>query len=197
MKTEKNFLLSVAGILLFSAFCSPLLADERTVLEEEPMVGSSYRGMEDYEDISKPKKEWEVKLPAFPEKENLVFFYVSPVQTQRFAIDAKSLITGKDEIRYTLVGLSSGGAKNISYEGVRCANRTYRRYAMGDVAGKWVPSRTNIWRAVDVQNVNQPQTALMRNYFCDGLGIAATKETMLHKLKYQQSLRQDLYDVNY
>jgi hypothetical protein len=60
-----------------------------------------------------------LQLPAAPKSENLLPFYNSGTQT--FSIDKPSVSVEKDgSVRYTLVSTSSNGAKNVSYEAIRC-----------------------------------------------------------------------------
>ena len=70
-----------------------------------------------------------VNLPAFPDEEKLLQFEIGPTQTQSFFVDPASVSVSPDEIRYTMVTKSSAGARNVSYEGVRCGTFEFRRYA--------------------------------------------------------------------
>lgn len=171
---------------LFSCFCLDALA------QPVPMSGTRYRGMEEEDD--RPQKEWKVEFPAFPKDEDLLPFYVSPIQTQKFAIDEKSLSVGKDEIRYTLVGTSPAGARNITYEGIKCDGGMMRRYAMGRYDGTWASSRQDAWKDIHFQDANRPQAALALNYFCQGRGIAGKPEEMIFRIRYNRSLQGDKYD---
>ncbi len=182
----KNFF-KLGVIFFFSCFCFNTLA------QEVPMSGTRHRGSLAEEDDT-PKKEWKVEFPAFPVEENLLPFYVSPIQTQKFFIDEKSLAIGEEEIRYTLVGISSAGAKNITYEGIKCDGGLYRRYAMGRYDGVWVPSRNTEWQDIHFQDANRPQAALVLNYFCQGPGIAAQPDRILFRIRYDRSLQGDRYD---
>jgi len=83
--------------------------------------------------------------PAYPKKEGLIEFRISDPGSFRYFVDAAALSIGKDEVvRYTLVVRSSSGVDNVSYEGVRCANGTYKVFAYG-YDGKWTPARSD-WR---------------------------------------------------
>ncbi|MCM1129722.1 MAG: CNP1-like family protein [Oxalobacter formigenes] len=187
MQAKRFRLFSPLFFFFFSCFCLNALA------QEVPMQGTRYRGMEE-EDEVKPKKEWKVEFPAFPQEADLLPFYVSPIQTQKFFIDAKSLAVGEDEIRYTLVGISSGGAKNITYEGLKCDGGLYRRYAMGRYDGVWSPSRRTEWQDIHFQDANRPQASLALDYFCTGRAIASDAEQMLFRIRYDRSLQGGKYD---
>lgn len=190
MKKRNNIWLRLGAALLFFCFCFDALA------QPVPMSGTRYRGMEEEEDDT-PKKEWKVEFPAFPNEDDLLPFYVSPIQTQKFYIDEKSLQIGDDEVRYTLVGVSSGGAKNITYEGLKCNGGFYRRYAMGTYDGKWSPSRSTEWKDIHFQDANRPQASLALDYFCQGRTIAGQLDEMLFRIRHNRSLQGHKYDNRY
>lgn len=102
------------------------------------------------------------ELPAFPRRDTLIEFPVSAVPNIRFFIDGATLGVESGVVRYVLVARSaSGGAENVSYEGLRCRTAEHRRYAVGRSDGTWVKPSANGWR---------PHAAwhkeLQREYFC-------------------------------
>jgi hypothetical protein len=120
----------------------------------------------DNEFDTKPWQEIEVGLPAFPEPENLIPFEVGAVRNMRFLIDEKSISVDSDEvIRYSLVVISSSGAQNISFEGMRCATGERRMYALGRADGTWSKARGNPWTRIRGGN-NSHHVALFSDYFC-------------------------------
>lgn len=120
------------------------------------------------EDPDAPKwAEDALQLPAFPQEPNLREFYVSAATTHKYYIDASTLSVGKDGVvRYALVVRTSGGATNISYEGMRCESREFKIYATGHGDGNWVPARRSEWRPVENKLTNRHHAALSRDYFC-------------------------------
>lgn len=79
----------------------------------------------------KPWAEIEVQLPEFPETENLIPFQVGAIRDRQFFIDGRSISIGSDEvIRFSVVVISASGARNISFEGLRCATGERRLYAL-------------------------------------------------------------------
>ena len=88
-----------------------------------PPAFSQSQFEEDFDDSGKTWQEIAVQLPSPPVPENLIPFYVSATATQTFALDEKSFSIDKDGvIRFTMVSTSPSGARNISYEGIRCAS---------------------------------------------------------------------------
>jgi hypothetical protein len=120
------------------------------------------------EDPDAPKwEEAEAVIPEFPKEENLLEFYVGPVTTNRFFIDGATINPGKDGVvRYTLVVRTSGGATNISFEGMRCDTRQLRIYASGRSDGTWTKARISEWKPIENKPINRHHAALSRDYFC-------------------------------
>ena len=142
------------------------------------------RGEPDSYPGEREEKSWqelEVEPPAFPKEENLREFYVSPVATNKYFIDASTLAVGTDGVlRYVLVVKTSGGATNVSFEGIRCPERTWKHYATGrSDAATWTTSRAarNDWRPIEDKPVNRHHAALSRDLFCpSGSAIKSADE---------------------
>jgi hypothetical protein len=127
-----------------------------------------------------PKSDWErvneEKLPAAEQQREalptppakrgeLIEFFVAATSEFRFFVDAASLSVGSDGIvRYVLVARSLAGAENVSFEGMRCATREVRIYALGR-DGAWVGRETD-WRAIQPRSVQRWHNELYREYFC-------------------------------
>lgn len=141
------------------------------------------------DDGDKTWQEIAVKLPPAPLATDLLPFDVSAVTTQRFALDAKSLTMGTDGVlRYTLVGVSSSGVKNVSYEGIRCESREQKIYALGHDDGSWSQARRSEWQPILTNAINRQQAALVQDYFCTGRVIAGTPVEMLRRLRRHETL---------
>ena len=141
----------------------------------------------------KPWEEIEAALPSAPKDENLLPFYVGPTATQAFALDAKSLSIGKDGVvRYTLVAVSRGGAKSISYEGIRCASFEHKIYAFGRDDGTWSRSRRDQWEGIVRSKVNRQHAALAQDYFCSNLTVMGNEKDILQRIKSGKTLTDDL-----
>lgn len=120
---------------------------------------------EDYE--SKQWQEIEVQLPAAPKQETLLPFYVSAATENRFFVDGATLSVGDDGVvRYVLLVLAPQGARNVSYEGMRCETRERRIYASGRLDGSWSKVRKNEWVRIQDATANRQHAALFLEYFC-------------------------------
>lgn len=144
------------------------------------------------EDDEKPKKAWvdsSVQFPAAPTTENLLRFYSN--ENQSFYIDSKSIaIVADGSLRYTIVSVSQSGARNVSYEGLRCDSYQKRLFAFGRADGSWSASRRNEWDAISNKGINQQHATLAWDFVCEGGGIAGSVEKILQRIRHNQSLRQ-------
>lgn len=114
-----------------------------------------------------PWKETVVSMPAYPKDENLIPFYVAAVATNRFYIDGSTLSLDEDGVvRYVMVVRTSGGATNVTYEGLRCETSEYKVYGLGRSDGTWARSRSNDWKPVKNELVNRYRAELTMNYLC-------------------------------
>lgn len=120
---------------------------------------------EDYE--NKQWQEIEVQLPAAPKQETLLPFYVSAATENRFFVDGATLSVGGDGVvRYVLLVLTPQGARNVTYEGMRCETRERRIYASGRLDGTWSKARKNEWVRILDAWANRQHAALYLEYFC-------------------------------
>ncbi len=136
----------------------------------------------DYEE--KTWSEIEVQLPAFPEQNNLIQFQVGAVSDTKFMIDSASLSVGTDEVlRYTVVVESSTGARNISYEGMRCSTAERRFYAFGQPDKTWSKAKSNQWVKIR-GTTNNHHVELFTAYFCpNGPSFVRDASDMLRALR--------------
>lgn len=105
--------------------------------------------------------------PAFPNDGDLVEFQVSVHTQNRYFIDASTLAVGGDGVvRYVLVVRASGGASNVTFEGIRCATGEYKLYASGRADATWARAHSDQWRPIENKTVNRHHTVLNRELFC-------------------------------
>ena len=133
----------------------------------------------DNEYEEKPWAEIEVQLPAFPAEGDLIPFKVGSNSETQYMIDGRSLSVGADKvIRYTLVVVSSSGARNISYEGMRCATVERRFYASGSADKTWLKARGGRWTRI-AGNSNNHHVELYNGYLCTlGVYIETAEEAI-------------------
>lgn len=120
----------------------------------------------DSEFDEKPWSEVEVQLPPFPEAGDLISFKVGALADTKYAIDSKSISFGEDGvIRYSLEVVSASGARNVSFEGMRCETGERRFYAFGRSDKTWSKARGNQWVKISGTS-NNHHVELYSNYFC-------------------------------
>lgn len=123
-----------------------------------------------------------VAFPAYPREPDLIEFFVAATSAFRFFIDPASISVGNDGVvRYTLVARSAAGARNVSYEGMRCSTGEMRLYALGRDGG-WVKSAGD-WRAIAPRSVQRWHNALYREYFCPQKAPIASRREGIEALR--------------
>lgn len=141
--------------------------------------------------LSDPDPDWkegESSLPAAPREAALRQFFVSSASPNQFYIDEDSVSVGEDGVaRYTLVTRSAGGASNITHEGIRCANGSWRMYATARNDGTWSAVRDGEWKPIVDNSYNRPRAALAGDYLCDGPVPPRNREEVLQRLRGQAS----------
>ena len=117
-----------------------------------------------------PEKKWTesgIELPPYPQQANLLRAYITGLTAFKFYVDSKSITIGSDGVvRYSLVAISSSGASNASYEGMRCDKAEYKVYAFGSGDQTWVPAPNPQWKPVKNPGINKYHYDLHRFYFC-------------------------------
>lgn len=116
-----------------------------------------------------PPKPWEeggYTLPAPPREADLIEIRTSGAATFRFLIDRRSVAPADDGVvRYTVVAVSDAGARNVSYEGLRCATHERRVYAYGRGTDGWTPAHSSEWRLFPITSAAY-YGVLYRDFFC-------------------------------
>lgn len=157
-----RMMIGLAGLLWLMGSA---VAESERLLLDEPDADSAYQGAE------RSWQEEAVTLPPLPETDDLIAFKVDePVKRFRYYIDAASLSLGGDEVlRFSLVIESRKGARNVSYEGLRCSAKQYKVYAYGDGRGQFHAVRRPAWQRINDTSPYRQQ--LLRNYLCDQQGM--------------------------
>jgi len=146
-----------------------------------PFAAHAEWGQFDFEfDQDKPWSEVVVKLPAYPKSENLIPFNVSSATQNKHFIDAESISVGEDlVVRYTVIIEAAGGAKNVSFEGLRCESAERRLYAYGHPDGTWSKARNAGWESIKLRSLLAYRKALFEDFFCpDGIRVRDGKEAV-------------------
>ena len=94
-------------------------------------------------------KETDVPPPPAYDMSKLLSFEVTRSSPLVYGVDPASFsISNADGIvRYVVVATSAAGAKNVIYEGLRCATGEVRTYARAKPDGTWVPVANSEWKS--------------------------------------------------
>jgi len=94
---------------------------------------------------------------------------------------------------------TQGGARNVTYEGLRCETKERRLYASGRPDGTWARSRNDEWRRIQNMATNRHHAALIFDYFCPSGAIvrdvAEARDALLrggHPNRRKSGLDRDL-----
>jgi hypothetical protein len=136
---------------------------------------------------SAPWREQQADLPAYPEAGRLLEVAVSSGNyPYRVYIDPESLSVGADRVvRYAAVIVSAAGARNVTYEGLRCTTRKYRRYAYG-ANGGWQALAEAPWERIMESGMGRYRFELYRDYLCDTTSDSLKRDEILRRLRYSR-----------
>jgi hypothetical protein len=143
-----------------------------------PLTAYAEWGDFEYEfEQDKPWVEVAAQLPAYPKAGNLIPFNVSSATRHQHFVDAESISVGADKVvRYTVVIEAAGGAKNVSFEGMRCDTGERRLYAYGHPDGSWSKARKAGWEGIKFRSLLSYHKALFEDHFCpDGINVRDTR----------------------
>lgn len=143
----------------------------------------------EFDENEKPWKEIEAKLPPYPKDADLISFDPGNASPHRFFVDGSSISIGDDQVvRYILVVKTSGGATNVTFEGIRCETRDLKIYALGHLKESWSRARNPQWRHIEFRQVNYHHGALFSDYLCEGGRTKrwplASVQQILQRLRY-------------
>ncbi|MBK1645791.1 hypothetical protein CKO25_14240 [Thiocapsa imhoffii] len=142
-----------------------------------------------------PWQEGSSTLPPWPQDEDLIEFVPDgPRSDLRYFIDERSLQVGTDQaVRFTLVAQGPSGARNLSFEGIRCTPQgSYRTYAYG-VDGRFEPVASGDWQRIGHRAPERWRHDLWRFHFCVPQGFTPRpRQDMLRSLQGRINPRQNM-----
>lgn len=132
----------------------------------------------------KPWAELQTQIPPYPKPENLLKFDAGAATPHSYFVDRASVSVGDDGVvRYTLMVRTSGGATNVSFEGIRCEARELKVYAFGRPNGEWSRARDSQWRRIEAREINNHHLTLHNEHFCPARRWAAPVAQILRTLQ--------------
>lgn len=135
--------------------------------------------------------ERDLELPPAPLPEDLRKITLRSLGDNTVELDRKALTVTPDAIvRYTLVVTSPEGARNVSYEGIRCDPAEWKYFALGRSDGTWAQPSEAQWQKVEERGYNAIRFTLAKDYFC-GLNGEPLKDAkaIFTRMREQRALR--------
>lgn len=129
-------------------------------------------------------KESEVPPPPAYDLKKLLTFEVSPNSSLVYGVDPAALrITGDGVVRYVMVASSASGARNVFYEGLRCATGEFKTYARQSPEGVWRQVENAEWRSVFDNMPSKYALQFARAGACDSAAPASSVNEIVRQLK--------------
>lgn len=135
--------------------------------------------------------EQDLEFPPAPMDADLRQVTLRNLTDNKVELDSKALAVTPDAIvRYTLVVTSPQGARNVSYEGIRCDPAEWKTFALGRSDGTWATPSQAEWQMVEERGYNAIRYTLAKDYFC-GLNGAPLKDAnaIVTRMRQQRALR--------
>ncbi len=165
---------------LFGALLTAFTLPPQALPSETLGVGS---GLGDDHIPERPWQEQAAPLPGYPLMRNLIAVALPPRDTLKIYLDSQGLSRGEDGVaRYVLVVVSPGGARNVLYEGIRCATGEYKTYAVGSADNTWRPLEEAVWRKIPYFESNAFRYHLHRHTLCDAHSSPRSPREILRAL---------------
>ena len=122
--------------------------------------------------------------PAF-DIGKLVTFEVSSTSALVYGVDPASVtISRKDSVvRYVVVATSPSGARNVMYEGLRCATGEYKVYGRYSADGQWTMVSQPEWRSLFGNMPSHHAMRFARAGACDSAAPAPSVAVLVSRLK--------------
>lgn len=176
---QKPALRRAAALLVAVIAAGPALAERPFIDEPERIRPSTIKDPELW-------SEGVAELPPWPKDGDLVELHLDgPRGLLRYYLDGKHLAVGSDQVvRFTLVAESASGARNVSFEGIRCTPKgEHRVYAYG-IGGRFEPAPFKDWQALPAADTNDYRRQLHGQVLCVPLKFEPRpKKDMLRAMK--------------
>jgi hypothetical protein len=132
-------------------------------------------------------KESEVPAPPAFDVSKLITFEVSAGSSLVFGVDPASIrITPSDGVvRYVMVATSASGARNVMYEGLRCATAEFKTYARYSADGRWSPVSNPEWRSLFASMPSKHALRFAQAGGCDNATAPSSVKVLVNRLKSQ------------
>lgn len=129
-------------------------------------------------------KEGEVPPPPAYDTGKLLTFKLGAASMLVYGVDPASISISKADsvVRYVMVATSESGARNVMYEGLRCATGEFKTYAR-QTGGTWQAVSNPEWRSVFDRMPSPHALVFARMAACDARAPAGNVAEIVSKMK--------------
>ena len=130
-------------------------------------------------------KETDVPPPPAYDMSKLLTFEVTRSSPLVYGVDPASFsISNADGIvRYVVVATTAAGAKNVMYEGFRCATGEVRTYARAKPDGTWVPVVNSEWKSAYDISLPRHSLRFTKTAACQQAAPVSSVRELVRRLK--------------
>jgi CNP1-like family len=130
-------------------------------------------------------KESEMPPPPAFDVGKLLTFEVSPNSSLVYGVDPASISISKSDglVRYVMVASSASGARNVMYEGIRCATGEFKSYARYSPEGRWDMAGNPEWRSLFGNMPSRHALRFAKAGACDNAAPVASVNELVTRLK--------------
>lgn len=136
-------------------------------------------------------KESDVPPPPAFNVDKLVTFEVSLNSSLVFGVDPASISISKSDgvVRYVMVASNASGARNVMYEGLRCATGEFKTYARYSPEGRWTTVSDPEWRSLFGSMPSKHALRFAQAGACDNSAVPLSVNALVGRLKNPNSGR--------
>ena len=130
-------------------------------------------------------KESDVAPPPAYDMSKLLTFEVTRSSPLVYGVDPASVSISKTDgvVRYVVVATTAAGAKNVIYEGLRCATGEVRTYARARPDGSWVPVANSEWKSAYDISLPRHSLRFAKAAACQQGAPVSSVQELVRKLK--------------
>lgn len=130
-------------------------------------------------------KETDVPPPPAYDMNKLLTFEVTRASPLVYGVDPASFSISQSDgiVRYVVVATSAGGAKNVMYEGLRCATGEVRTYARAKPDGTWVPVANSEWKSAFDLSLPRHSLRFAKIAACQNAAPVSSVAELVRRLK--------------
>jgi len=186
---SKYLIIALFGIIPFLFFQSSSAKDGFESLYKDGPIDDDYD-----ESLDEKWKEGKVTIPSLPNEDDLIPIAIDKNRTRfQHFIDKKTISVGEDRvIRYSIVLKSTNGVSNVFYEGIRCATKEYRTYAIAS-GNKFNPMKKSKWKYIG--HSHYYRLDLYENYLCDRMSNSPfNKDQVVRRIEHNDEYQGWMYD---